>query len=87
MYILFCGECYYANGGANDFAGTFNIVEEAVKIGEQLCEEGLVGAFGEDPTMIWAGWSSRRNVEWWHVFCMETMQIVAKSKAIPLGGG
>lgn len=87
MYILFCGECYYANGGANDFAGVFHTCEEAVKIGEQLCEEGMVGAFGEDPTMIWADWSSRRQVEWWHVLCTETMQIVAKSDDMPHGAG
>ena len=63
MYILFAGECYYARGGANDFINTFSTLESAVQTGEHLAS--IYGDRLYD------------SIEWWHVFCTETMQSLA----------
>lgn len=72
MYILFGGDCYYAKGGANDLLGTFDNMTEAIAKGQWLEKTPKPGRVYSD-------------LEWWHVFCTETLEIVAQSDVTPHG--
>lgn len=73
MYLLFGGDIYYASGGCNDLIGIYADKEEAIATG--IAKE----------TVPVKGYNHIYEIEWWHVFCTETMQIVAKSDFTPHG--
>ena len=62
-FILFCGDIYYAGGGANDIGGYFSSKSSAEEQGNQ--------------------WLISNKIEWWHVFDLETLEIVSRSEGLP----
>jgi hypothetical protein len=74
-YILFgSDEVYYANGGAHDFLGCGNSVDDLVN------SEVLKVSFERDG-------DNAIVIEWWHIFDTETREIVAGSEQQAHGAG
>ena len=62
-FLLFTGMTYYADGGANDFIGSFENIEDAEMAGKNMCDKEQKGVFADD---------------WWHVFDLESKKIVSE---------
>ena len=45
-YFLFMGDVYYPNGGMNDYKGSFDTLNEAIKAGDNLKYSSITGNWG-----------------------------------------
>lgn len=61
MFLLFGGRTYYADGGWNDYQGSFETAEQAIIEGKSLMKQMEHDVF---------------DVEWFHVVDFETGDIV-----------
>ena len=66
-FCVFGGDCYYAEGGFNDFRGAFVTLDDAL-------------FFAKTEKPIYKGSQATQPIlEWWHVFDFEEKKVVAFS--------
>lgn len=74
QFILFGGEGFYPDGGADDFIAWFDNIDEAIAHATELHSRSMQRTEYYDT-----------DVEWWHLVRARTMTIIAEERA-PLGG-
>lgn len=82
MYLIFGGECYYGHGGANDLLCSYSgDMELAISKAESFVGTEVV--IDEDlDNLIF---ESSSEIQWVHVFDIESNAIVHRSEAKPYG--
>lgn len=71
-YLLFAGQCYYAEGGINDLLSQSNSIEDLILTINST-------------TTIGADVFTRRPIEWWHIYDMEKRKPIIYSVCQPFG--
>ena len=83
-YLIFCGECYYASGGARDFYKSVDTLEEAI---ESAKEAFSMRSIREE--LPWEEYPEDRfeydKIEWSHVFDLQEQKIVHREGRDALG--
>lgn len=85
MYLVFCGESFYASGGANDVVRRFDALAAAEEYASNLIGRQMVLMVND-----WGGDLDDdycEKVEWSHVFDTESMSIVQRFGRAPYGEG
>lgn len=80
-YLVFGGEYYYPSGGGNDLLESFVDLSLAKKYAEEkIGSRVILRKATED-------WDSddAYDVEWTHVFCVRTLNILVKFGGFPYG--
>lgn len=75
VFLLFGGVEHYAGGGFNDYLSSHETAEDAIK-----CAATMVMDSVDDPGV------PDEAIDWWHVFDVNALLVVARSEHQAYGG-
>jgi hypothetical protein len=84
MFLIFGGECYYANGGAKDLIETHEDKGCAIQVAVELIGQEAITYKANEEDLEWDE-DRHCDIEWTQVFDTETHEIIYKSDNEPYG--